>query len=157
MILYHGTNAPFETIDLTRSKPNKDFGRGFYLSAEKEQAMEMAKAKVDQLESGTPTVMVYEVDMPKMDELKVLRFDDYSEEWAKFILLNRNNASGNPAHDYDIVIGPIANDRVGVQLWRYETQAIDLPTLVRNLQYMKGVTIQYYFGTECAIKLLKRL
>ena len=157
MILYHGTNESFETIDLSRSKPNKDFGRGFYLSADKDQALEMAKAKVDQLESGTPTVMAYEVDVPKMDELKVLRFDAYSEEWAKFILLNRNNASGKPAHDYDIVIGPIANDRVGVQLWRYETQAIDLPTLVRNLQYMKGVTIQYYFGTERAINLLKRL
>lgn len=157
MILYHGTNASFDTIDLSFSKPNKDFGRGFYLSADKEQAMEMAKAKVDQLESGTPTVIAYEVDAPLMAELKMLRFDAYSEEWAKFILLNRNNTSSKPAHDYDIVIGPIANDRVGVQLWRYETQAIDLPTLVRNLQYMKGVTIQYYFGTERAIKLLRRL
>lgn len=157
MILYHGTNELFEAIDLSRSKPNKDFGRGFYLSADKEQAMEMAKAKVDQLESGTPTVMAYEVDELQMDKLKVLRFDAYNEEWAKFILLNRNNASGKSAHDYDIVIGPIANDRVGVQLWRYETQIIDLPTLVCNLQYMKGVTIQYYFGTESAIKLLKRL
>lgn len=157
MILYHGTNASFDVIDLSRSKPNKDFGRGFYLSADKEQALEMAKAKVDQLESGTPTVISYEVDEPQMAELKVLRFDAYSEEWAKFILLNRNNASGKPAHDYDIAVGPIANDRVGVQLWRYETQAIDLPTLVRNLQYMKGATTQYYFGTERAIKLLKRL
>ena len=157
MILYHGTNAAFDTIDLSCSKPNKDFGRGFYLSADKEQAMEMAMAKVDQLEYGTSTVMSYEVDETQMNELKVLRFDSYSEEWAKFILLNRNNASSNPAHDYDIVIGPIADDRVGVQLWRYETQAIDLPTLVRNLQYMKGVTIQYYFGTERAIKLLKKL
>lgn len=101
--------------------------------------------------------MAYEVDELRINELKVLRFDAYGEDWAKFILLNRNNANGKSAHDYDIVIGPIANDRVGVQLWRYETQAIDLPTLVRNLQYMKGVTIQYYFGTDSAIKLLKRL
>ena len=157
MILYHGTNTPFEDIDLSRSKPNKDFGRGFYLSANKEQAMEMAVAKVDQLETGNPIVMDYEVDETSMSTLKVLRFDSYSEEWAKFILLNRNNASNIPAHYYDIVVGPIANDRVGVQLWRYETQAIDLPTLVRNLQYMKGLTIQYFFGTERAIKLLKRL
>lgn len=42
-----------------------------------------------------------------------------SEEWAKFILLNRNNLTEKPAHEYDVVIGPIANDRVGVQLWRY--------------------------------------
>lgn len=114
MILYHGTNTPFEDIDLSRSKPNKDFGRGFYLSANKEQAMEMAVAKVDQLETGNPIVMDYEVDETSMSTLKVLRFDSYSEEWAKFILLNRNNASNIPAHYYDIVVGPIANDRVAI-------------------------------------------
>jgi hypothetical protein len=157
MILYHGTNVVFDEIDLTKSKPNKDFGQGFYLSREYSQAMDMAKIKVEQLESGTPTILTFEADENKMLSLKVLRFDDYSEEWAKFILLNRNNASRQPAHDYDIVIGPIANDRVGVQLWKYENQSIDLPTLVHNLRNMKGITFQYFFGTVRAIKILKRL
>ena len=157
MILYHGTNVVFDEIDLTKSKPNKDFGQGFYLSREYTQAMDMAKTKVEQLESGSPTVLTFEADENKMLSLKVLRFEDYSEEWAKFILLNRNNASRQPAHDYDIVIGPIANDRVGVQLWKYENQSIDLPTLVHNLRNMKGITFQYYFGTERAIKILRRL
>ena len=157
MILYHGTNVVFDEIDLTKSKPNKDFGQGFYLSREYTQAMDMAKIKVEQLESGVPTVITFEADETKMLSLKVLRFDDYSEEWAKFILLNRNNASRQPAHDYDIVIGSIANDRVGVQLWKYENQSIDLPTLVHNLRNMKGITFQYFFGTERAIKILKRL
>lgn len=157
MILYHGTNAEFDKIVLKKSKPNKDFGQGFYLSREYAQAMEMAKTKVEQLETGTPTVLTYEVDEGQMDKLKVLSFNDYSEEWAKFILLNRNNASREPAHDYDIVIGPIANDRVGVQLWKYETRSIDLPTLVHNLRNMKGVTFQYFFGTDRAIRTLKRL
>ena len=157
MILYHGTNVVFDEIDLTKSKPNKDFGQGFYLSREYTQAMDMAKIKVEQLESGTPTILTFEVDENRMLSLKVLRFDDYSEEWAKFILLNRNNASRQPAHDYDIVIGPIANDRVGVQLWKYENQSIDLPTLVHNLRNMKGITFQYFFGTVRAIKILKRL
>lgn len=157
MILYHGTNVVFDEIDLTKSKPNKDFGQGFYLSREYSQAMDMAKIKVEQLESGTPTILTFEADEDKMLSLKVLRFDDYSEEWAKFILLNRNNASRQPAHDYDIVIGPIANDRVGVQLWKYENQSIDLPTLVHNLRNMKGITFQYFFGTVRAIKILKRL
>ena len=157
MILYHGTNQDFSEIDLRKSKPIKDFGQGFYLSREYTQAMNMAKIKVEQLETGVPTVQTYEADEDAMADLRVLRFDDYSEEWAKFILLNRNNASVEQAHDYDIVIGPIANDRVGVQLWKYEAQAIDLPTLVHNLRNMKGVTFQYYFGTERAIKILKRL
>ena len=157
MILYHGTNQDFSEIDLRKSKPNKDFGQGFYLSREYAQAMDMAKTKVEQMETGVPTVHAYEVDEAAMATLRVLRFDDYSEEWAKFILLNRNNASAEPAHDYDIVIGPIANDRVGVQLWKYETQTIDLPTLVHNLRNMKGITFQYFFGTERAIKILKKL
>ena len=157
MILYHGTNVVFDEIDLTKSKPNKDFGQGFYLSREYTQAMDMAKIKVEQLESGTPTILTFEVDENRMLSLKVLRFDDYSEEWAKFILLNRNNASRQPAHDYDIVIGPIANDRGGGQLWKYENQSTDFPTLVHNLRNMKGITFQYFFGTERAIKILKRL
>ena len=50
MILYHGTNQSFDVVDLGKSKPNKDFGRGFYLSADYEQALVMAKIKVEQLE-----------------------------------------------------------------------------------------------------------
>ena len=66
MILYHGTNKAFDTIDLTKSKPNKDFGQGFYLSREYSQAMEMAKTKFDQIKSGFPTVLTYEVDEEQM-------------------------------------------------------------------------------------------
>ena len=157
MILYHGTNKPFDFIDLSKSKPNKDFGKGFYLSADYEQAMAMAKVKVEQLEEGEPTILTYEVNEVQMERLNIKRYHEYSDEWAKFILLNRRNDKKQPAHNYDIVYGPIADDRVGVQLWKYETQSIDLPTLVRNLQHMKGITFQYFFGTEEAIKLLKRL
>ena len=157
MILYHGTNVEFEKIDLLKSKPNKDFGRGFYLSPLYEQAQAMAEVKMEQLEYGHPIVLQYEVNEDDMKELRVLEFDSDSEEWAKFILANRNNKSAEAVHDYDIVIGPIADDRVGLQLWKYETHAIDLPTLVKNLQYMKGVTIQYFFGTERATNILRRI
>ncbi len=43
MRLYHGSNTHIDEIDLAKSKPNKDFGKGFYLSASYQQAMEMAK------------------------------------------------------------------------------------------------------------------
>lgn len=157
MILYHGTNTAFDVIDLAKSKPNKDFGQGFYLSADYDQAMAMAKVKVDQLGSGEPIVLAFEVDEAQMEQLNIKHYNEYSEEWAQFILLNRRNETSQPVHNYDIVFGPIADDKVGVQLWKYETQSIDLPTLVRNLQHMKGITFQYFFGTEQAIKLLRRL
>lgn len=156
MRLYHGTNVDFDNIDLTKSRPNKDFGQGFYLSDNRWQAEELAAARVA-LTGGKVVVLEYDFDEALLDsgKLRVKRFDDYTEEWAKFILSNRN---GNQhVHDYDIVIGPIANDRVGRQLWRYRNHDIDMKTLVKNLKYMKGVTIQYFFGTEQAIKHLKKL
>lgn len=48
MRLYHGTNIMFDEIDLHKSKPNKDFGQGFYLSPDFEQALKMAKIKTEQ-------------------------------------------------------------------------------------------------------------
>lgn len=62
MILYHGTNHAFDKIDLLKSKPNKDFGRGFYLSPNYEQALNMANVKREQLQDGEPIVITYEVD-----------------------------------------------------------------------------------------------
>ncbi len=62
-----------------------------------------------------------------------------------------------PAHPYDIVIGPIADDAVGAQLRRFTLGYIDISQLVRELSYIKGPTIQYFFGTERAIQLLKKV
>lgn len=159
MILYHGSNIEIVDIDLLKSKPNKDFGRGFYLTENSSQALDMAQVKTDQLKCGSPIVTTYELDEQCLADgsLSVKRFAGYTEEWAQFILANRNNPTPKCVHTYDVVIGPIADDRVGVQLWRYDNQMIDLPTLVKNLKYMKGVTIQYFFGTERAIKQLKRV
>ncbi len=159
MILYHGTNKPFDQIDLSKSKPNKDFGKGFYLTSDKRQAIDMAKAKIDQQGEGEVFIYAFELDASLLSsgELKVKSFDTYTEEWALFILANRNNSMKDPIHDYDIVIGPIAYDRVGFQLRRYTDDIIDLETLVKKLTYMKGITIQYFFGTIAAISKLKRL
>ena len=62
MKLYHGTNTDFNHIDIDKSKPNKDFGRGFYLSADYKQAQNMANIKFEQLGTGTPLVQEYFVD-----------------------------------------------------------------------------------------------
>lgn len=158
MKLYHGSTVNIETIELSKSRPNKDFGRGFYLSADCMQAQRMGEFKAI-TEGGTPVINTYEFDEKVMvtDDLKVLRFNGYSKEWAEFIFLNRNNPVPTPAHDYDIVYGPIANDRVGVQISKYEAGDISLEQFLENLKYMKGVTYQYFFGTERAIAKLKKI
>lgn len=157
--LYHGSNTKIEVPDLIHSKPFKDFGRGFYLSPEKQQAWDMAFQKVNQIKDGKAEVTEFLFDEAKMtsDELKVLSYTDYSEEWAMFVLANRDRQREHPIHDYDIVYGPIADDGVTYQLRRYVGGVISMHRLVEELKYAKGITFQYFFGTERALKLLKRL
>lgn len=157
--LYHGSNVKIEVPDLVHSKPFKDFGRGFYLSPDKQQAWEMAFQKVNQTKEGKAEVTEFLFDETLMtsDELKVLSYPDYCEEWALFVLSNRDKQREQPTHDYDIVYGPIADDGVTYQLRRYEGGVISLPRLVEELKYAKGITFQYFFGTERALKQLKRL
>lgn len=158
MKLYHGSTEDITKIDLSKSKPNKDFGRGFYLSAEKEQAEKLAEYKAFQF-GGEPILNVFEFDERKLSDssIEVLKFDGYSKEWADFVFANRNSKTGESIHNYDIVVGPIANDRVGVQVRRYMEHEISLETFLENLKYMKGVTFQYFFGTETAINLLRKI
>ena len=159
MKLYHGTNIEFDTIDLTKSKVGKDFGCGFYLSAEYKQAMEMAERKTDLSEEGRTLVLEYEFNeaLLQNEQLSVLHFDEYSREWAEFVLANRKNRTRTSIHSYDIVIGPIADDAVGFQIRRFTSGIIDMERFIQELRYMKGISFQYFFGTDRAIKHLQRL
>lgn len=75
---------------------------------------------------------------------------------VRFVLKNRTNRNSMPCHNYDIVIGPIADDKVGVQLFRYLNKYINIRDLIENLKY-KQMTMQYFFGTDKAIKQLHRI
>lgn len=157
MKLYHGTNVDFDKILLSKCRPNKDFGRGFYLTDIRTQAQEQAIRRTDFEGWGNPIVQVYEfdADLLKKKDLNVKIFDGVSREWAEFILQNRK-ARGHRIHDFDIVVGPVADDGVVYQLNLYMQRLITIDTLVNELTYRK-LNRQYYFGTENAIKTLKRL
>lgn len=159
MKLYHGSNMMIEKPDLSRSKLYKDFGRGFYLSPLREQAEQRGRQMVDLLQEGVPCVTVFEWDEIASFSagLQIKRFDDYCKEWAEFVLQNRDRKRQYFVHSYDIVIGPIADDGVTYQLRRYTEGDISMERLIEELKYSKGLTIQYYFGTERALSYLKRL
>ena len=159
MKLYHGSNTKVIVPDLSISKPFKDFGKGFYLSDNYEQAYDMASQKVKQTLKGEPIVSEFQFDESLMhsDELSIKIFSDYTEEWAHFILDNRNKDLPQPIHQYDIVYGPIADDGVTFQLRRYQGGVISLARLVEELKYAKGITFQYYFGSERALQKLTAL
>lgn len=158
MKLYHGSNVEIITPDLSKSKPYKDFGQGFYLSADRNQAQRMAEQKTLQMMSGAPIVSEFEVDEGFLSspELNIKIFNDYSVEWARFILENRDMKRQQPTHQYDIVYGPIADDGVTFQLRRYQSGVISIEELVKELQYAKGITFQYFFGTPLALSKLTK-
>ena len=159
MKLYHGSNVEISVPDLSKSKPYKDFGQGFYLSADESQAMEMAKQKTVLMKFGAPCVSVFEFDesLLQSGELKVKTFNEYSVEWAQFILENRDMKRQHPTHNYDVVYGPIADDGVTFQLRRHQSGAITIEELVMELHYAKGITFQYFFGTPLALSKLMKL
>lgn len=156
MILYHGSTIDIAEIDLLKSRPNKDFGVAFYLSANKEQAEEMAAFKAV-FEGGSPILNVYEFDESLFQTMHYKHFDEYSSEWAQFVFEHRSEPNGRTLHDYDIVFGPIANDRIGAQNTRYKQGYISFDQFIERIQYIKGITYQYAFCTQKAIEQLKKL
>ena len=139
-----------------RGRKGKDFGKGFYANPDYMQAVEFCSSVIRREGVGVPTVTSFDFDESALNVLNVMRFDGYSKEWAEFILLNRNNTSDVPAHDYDIVVGPIADDGVGTQIRRLSRGFISFDAFLEELKYSK-VSIQYFFGTEEAIKYLKKI
>ena len=155
MLLYHGSNMAIEEIDLAKSRPYKDFGKAFYLSADEEQALEMAKFKV-LTGGGEVCITVFEFDEQDLNLLKVKRFEKYTEEWAEFVYNNRDEKQ-DFYHDFDLVYGPIANDTVGVQIRDLRERKISFDVFLKNLEYYKGITFQYAFCTPLAISKLKKV
>lgn len=157
MILYHGTYQEFDKVDLSKSNKGKDFGKGFYLSENEEQAEKMAVFKSLQY-GGNPVVLKFEFDENLLNQdLSFLEFTKYSKEWADFILKNRMNENETNIHQYDVVYGPIANDKIGVQIRNLIEQNIDMDVFLERLKYVQGITFQYFFGTEKAISKLVRI
>ncbi|MDE6034132.1 MAG: DUF3990 domain-containing protein [Muribaculaceae bacterium] len=155
MKLFHGSNQYINQVDLTKSRPFKDFGQGFYLSDDENQAIQLAKIKTA-ISGGEPCVSSFEFDKDGLFEsdLNIKIFEDYSEEWVEFIILNREGANEST---HDFVYGPIADDKVGLQLRQFKNGSIDKSSLIERLKYTKGITFQYFFGTTRALKYLKRV
>ncbi|MBQ7183048.1 MAG: DUF3990 domain-containing protein [Clostridia bacterium] len=163
MILYHGSNLEIDSIDLNKCRPNKDFGRGFYLTDIPEQAMRMAR-RVSLIYGGDPIVTSYETDPDALmnSGLSIRRFDRPDIQWATFVMNNRSgkivnkeSPECNLRNQYDIVIGPVANDDMALLFRQFEEGFIDIEILTREMTYKK-LTNQYSFHTQRAIALLKK-
>ena len=156
MTLYHGTNEDIGVIDLTKGLRYKDFGKGFYLTPDKTTAVRMAQKKA-RLFGGTPTLITYELDENALhSDLKVKVFPEKAcVEWFLLVDANRDRKNILPIHSYDIVVGPIADDGVVLQLTNYR-EGIYSPEQAAQLLQDKYLDQQYFFGTQSALKYLQK-
>ena len=163
MKLYHGSNMEIDSIELSKCRPYKDFGRGFYLTTLPEQAKKMAE-RVTRIYGGSPAVTIFDFDNSCLTNrsLNYRIFNSPSKEWALFVMNNRNRqfisySTPECNHDnkYDIVIGPIANDDLALLFRQFTNGMIDLNILVNGMRFKK-LTNQYSFHTPKAISYLRK-
>jgi hypothetical protein len=88
---------------------------------------------------------VYELADSLPDDIKQMRFDRPSDEWIDFVMRNRTERGFD--HSFDIVYGPVANDRVYAAFALYESNLLDKEGLIRELRTYELVD-QYLFHTE---------
>ena len=157
MKVYHGSYVKVDKIDLSKSKSNKDFGKGFYVTKFRNHAEEWAKIMGEKY--GT-NGFVSEFDFFENDFTKsickIKYFDFYNEEWLDFVVKNRDKNSETPVHDYDIVIGPVANDKVQNTLRLYLKGKIAKEKFLKMLTHHEE-THQICFCTLNSLQTIDRI
>lgn len=133
--------------------PNRtlDYGHGFYTTTSYEQALAWVKRKLDGKKHDKGFVNIYEFDENYIQSLKALVFETPTEVWVDFVMKNRTEKGFT--HDYDIVFGPVANDRVYAAFALYEGGLINKQMLIAELKAYKLVD-QYLFHTNKALQSL---
>jgi hypothetical protein len=145
MILYHGSSTIVQNPDVQHSRTKVDFGKGFYTTPLYEQAEKWCEKFKRIGERGI--ISKYNFDETAYNNVKVLKFNDYSEEWLDFILSCR---SGMDSSDYDIVIGGVANDKVFNTIELYFDHLIDKKEAINRLRYEKP-NFQVCFRSQTVI------
>lgn len=151
MKIYHGSLDIVENPMILPPNRLLDYGNGFYTTTSERQSKEWVKRRMREKEANSGYVNIYEFDDKKMQELKCLIFPEPTKEWVDFVMANRTQKGFT--HDYDIVYGPVANDRVYLQFGLYESGAIGVETLIRELKTYKLID-QYLFHTRKALATL---
>ncbi len=156
MRVYHGSYMPIDRIDLSKGRANKDFGRGFYVTKLQKQAQTWANiiGGIHDMEGVVSEFIFYERAFAD-DKYKTLRFEDYSEAWLDFVILNRNRESTEQKHDYDIVEGPIADDKISRRIDDYLDGKVSKQDFLEELKHNEE-NHQICFCTLNSLQMLEK-
>lgn len=153
MNLYHGSDRLFKKPDLTKCKEGKDFGKGFYLTSDPDQARKWA------VRFGHGFVYTYTVDDEQLldtDNYKILIFSDYSREWLDFICTCRLDFY---EPDADIIYDRMADNtfkNLSKVLRTYYNGDISANSALAQVKWNITERDQYCFKTKQALSLLER-
>lgn len=151
MLLYHGSNVEVRQPRILASDRRLDFGTGFYLTTSRQQAERWAELTVRRRQMGRATVSVFDFDESVVARLKTLVFKAPDENWLRYTANNRRSITA--VDDYDIVIGPVADDRTAPVIAAYYAGIYDEAETIKRLLPQK-LRDQYAFKTVAAIKAL---
>ena len=152
MKIYHGSIDKVEVPEIRESNRTLDYGRGFYTTTSFKQAEDWVRRRMSENKVSVGYVCVYELDESALQNLKALVFETPTDEWVDFVMKNRTLKGYE--HEYDLVYGPVANDKVYAAFALYEGGLIDKNTLISELKTYKLVD-QYLFHTAQALQYIK--
>ena len=146
MIIYHGSNVVVETPKILHSERMLDFGIGFYTTSNKDQAIRWAQQVADRRKPKDQFLSIYEFDLEAAKrDLALIRFSEPTGEWLDFVCANR---SGRESREpYDIVLGPVANDKVYTVVQYYENGVYNKEEAIKRLK-VEALFNQILFHTE---------
>ena len=148
MKLYHGSLEVVSEPRIITPNRTLDYGRGFYTTTSYEQAEQWVRRRRG-TQHSVGYVNVYELADILPEEIKQLRFETPTEEWVDFVMRNRTERGFE--HSFDIVYGPVANDRVYAAFAFYESNLLDKEGLIRELRTYELVD-QFLFHTEQSLQ-----
>ena len=151
MKLFHGSLEIVRKPEIRKANRTLDYGSGFYSTTSFEQAEAWVKRRMDEAKSGKGYVNVYNIPEVFPSTLRQLVFQSATEEWVDFVM--RNRTEKGYVHDYDIVYGPVADDRVYAAFALFEGGLLNKQDLIKELKaYM--LVDQYLFHTDAALQTL---
>jgi hypothetical protein len=155
MKVYHGSYIAIENIDFSFCRKKRDFGRGFYVTKLLPQAEYWAIRKSEDNDmEGVVTTFEFDESFFEDEDLTVLRFNGYNEEWLDFVVKNRLNNQNYQIHNYDIIEGPVADDDIATRVYDYIKNVVSKEQFLNELVH-KTPTHQICFCTVQSLQALE--
>lgn len=153
-ILYHGTDKWFDKFDFNKAKDFKDFGKGFYLTSDFNQAQRWAQLKGNN--ESVAYIYCYELDNDKANKLKILELLYYDKQWLDFICKSRLERFET---DYDIIYDRIADNHyseISDSLNAYNNGNLSVEEAIDKIKWRSLKADQYCFKSEGAVSILQK-